>query len=212
MRTQLTRAELFFIHYNALTGIGAPSRDPISRYRITKHLYIFDFLEFKYITAKFKGNVNEKREGLNLCFYYITEKIKRILKGMEGPDDRGRYRMNFSNRFDFTILRPCENKLTLEFTEYKESKNRMPELKGLADLDIDNRLWLLKNYLRLIFIESSFNLINPGDVTFVTGSKLIREPNPGKRYVTIKAHITRTDGEPLRLLHPDPSGQKKEGR
>lgn len=200
MRTQLTRGEIFFIHYNARTEIGAPSRSPIVRYRITKHLQVFDFLEFKEISDKFTGDNQvrwEKREGLNLTLHLISEKMKQILKGKQILDTENRYWFKQSTRYEFYIRLISGYELELGFLDYENRHNLVPELKGLSDLNDDNRKWLLETYLRLIFIESSFGIINPeqymdiqSELTLETGFK------------KITAKISNTNGNLLRITYP----------
>ena len=198
MRAQLTRGELFFLHYNACSRVGNPMAEYVVMFRLTKHLPIFDRLEFKWLISRFKKDPQEKVEGLNIALYQITEKILDIIQERIHLTNNSYY-INDSTRYKIQIIHSNPSVISLVLKIYRMRHNMLKELSGFVDFKEEEFKWLLKNYLKCIFKDTSFNLLNPK----------IRISTPRKvtsllafdNYTAYTVSAWNPDGQALRVTH-----------
>lgn len=199
MRAQLTRGELFFLHYNASSRIGARMSEYVVMYRLTKHLPIFDHLEFKWLTSRFKRDPQEKIEGLNIALYQITEKIIDIIQGRISLTGNS-YFIDDSTRYKIQIIHPVPSVISIVLRVYPKRHNMLKELKGFVDFKEEEFHWMLKNFLRCVFRDTSFNILNPN--IRISKPKSVSSLLAYDNYTAHTAVAWNPDGEPLILTHP----------
>lgn len=199
MRAQLTRGELFFLHYNARTMTGEPTVGLINKYRVTKHLHALDYLEFYRIRACFARNSEAKTERMNIILYHVWKKIYMIMTGRQILDQNHSFVFDFSKKYVLTICYPDHNHMSLRLTIYKKRRNLNSYLTGLRDLTKEDKKWLLKHFLILVFCDSSFQRYNPESSVDVSVSVIADDAD---RYI-VESAISAREGHSLRIRHPD---------
>lgn len=198
MRAQLSTGELFFINYNAMTFSGSPSAEIVNLFRITKHLYVFDRLEFKAIAVKLESEQGLK-DGLNLVLHRIWKELYEISLGRKKlPNNR--LTLDYSTRYPFKIENPNPWRIQITLIIRKKAKNNLPELKGLNKLGDSDINHLIHEFLRLVYVESSYGKFNKmSDVQIKDFDyKTLNEDGD----LVFSSVIERRDKKPLRLCHP----------
>lgn len=198
MRAQLSTGELFFINYNAMTFSGSPSAEIVNLFRITKHLYVFDRLEFKAIAMKLDYEKGLK-DGLNLVLYRIWKELYEISLGRKTLQNN-RLTLDFSTRYPFKIENPNPWRIQITLIIRKKAKNNFPELKGLDKLGNSDINHLIHDFLRLVYVESSFGKFNKMSDVKIKDFDYKTLNDRGD--LVFSSVIERRDKQALRLCHP----------
>lgn len=163
MRAQFTRGELFFLHYNALTYPGAATRHYITKYRLTKHLFVFDYLEFKPIHALLPDTSEIRINGLNSILYQLWKDIYNIGRGKVDISVVNDELNSLSTKYKFTIRRNQNQEIAIGVKILKDKHNTAPELHSLRGLSPELIGNIIRNLLKCILIHSSFKQLNDSD-------------------------------------------------
>lgn len=156
LRAQLTESELFFLRYNANSAYGQDFIKYLNKYNVLKHLPILDLLEFKKYWNLLP---TAERESLNIVLDVMTRSIKRLLKPRQTQDailflDSKKYSISIN------ISRPHMDKLSIHLGVETGVEKCDYELHALDYMDNQIIVSFIKDYLRELFIFSSFQRVN----------------------------------------------------
>lgn len=160
VRAQLTESELFFINYNACTEFGRNFRKLIVKYNITKHLPLFEKLEFKEWREKLN---QDKINSLNAVFFGLIEYFK-------AEENKDFYKTFLKGKFAIKV-RKSKTKISLKIFKNNNVKPS-PYLQSGFGLDDFSDIELEK-LLKAFFIE-----------TFKNGNYEIIESNKSIKVIT----------------------------
>lgn len=195
MRAQFTRGELFFLHYNALTYPGYATRYFITRYRLTKHMAVLDYLEFKDVYRKFPSLSDERINGLNSILYHIWKDIYNIGRGKTSIEKVNKELDALSTKYKFRLDLILGKSIEIKLDILNNTRNQSHELKSFHDLPPELIRQLIFYLLKCMLVHSSFQMLNTSKLTrFSSGEIRI---TPSRTSIKVKAY-TKND-VPLRI-------------
>lgn len=195
MRAQFTRGELFFLHYNALTYPGDATKYYITRYRLTKHLNVLDFLEFKDVYEKLPDQNPSRINGLNCVLYHLWKDLYNIGRGKTKVDHVNKEWDTLSTKYKFRISVDMEKSVEIKLLILSNTRNMSEELKSLQGMSPEFIRNILNNLLKCVLVHSSFQMLNTSKQTRFSCPNIIRTP----RMTTIKVKAFTRDNTPLRI-------------
>lgn len=204
MRAQFTRYELFFLHYNALTYQGKAAQCYIAKYRLTKHMHVFDLLEFKSLYKQLPDKTEDRINGLNNVLYQLWKNIYHVGRNKRNLSEVNDEMNGLSKKYKISIEWSPQSQLSITVKILKGNRNLSPELQSLKDLTPDMVGSILQHFLKCVLIYSSFSLLND------TGSIRIRtEINGDSESDKIKVTATAVAGKKIHMSYYDMMEQKQ---
>ena len=190
IRAQLTKSELFFLRYNALTYYGHPFIQYINKYNVLKHLPVFELLEFK---DWWKDLDVVERAGLNIIFTNFRDMLCKLWNRKNIRIDS---KQKIDTKYNIVIeINNCSDvAITINIDNTKESTSM--EFLAFKHFSAKRIQQLLDCYIKEIFIYSHFSIYNKLAETYST--PIINKGN----ITTIISGIRNVSGQPLILKCP----------
>lgn len=208
IRAQLTESELFFLRYNANSEYGKDFKDIINKYRILKHLPVFEMLEFRELGKVF---VCAQRKQWEKDYYKLRETLK---------DDFDKYNMPLNKIIKLFLEKLNKTKyIPSDYEDYKNSEFSVKLTYGIfckriiefkVEITIDNKslekanlkgddiVNLVDCFIKETFIKSNFGIFNKEvDLKFYSE----KENGQEKDKVTIISGVMNTEKQPLRIKY-----------
>lgn len=156
IRAKLSEAELFFIRYNCLTEYGTNMIEYVNKYRLLKHLPILSILGFQH----FKNIIDSAVAlYLNTLLYSVWKRIHNIDCGRE-TNSNAPIILFSSKRYVLYLYLQNTRGTMLQLVVNTQSGTTAPAYRALSNLNDDDLLQLLKNFLHEVYIYSNFEKYN----------------------------------------------------
>lgn len=156
LRCQLTDTEIALMRYNAMTVLGKNLREYIVKYNLLKHLSPMSLLEYNRWSRLF--NESDKNK-VNVILFIIRKEIHTLLFDGEintraYTSSKAKYNLNFSK---FTN----GSRVKVDFNRRLNILIRSHDnFSSLDHIPVKTLIELLEEWLKEIFIFSSFGMVN----------------------------------------------------
>lgn len=192
VRAQFSSNELILLRYNARSLYGTNSIKYLVNYNVTKHIPVFDLLEFKYWAQKLDF---ETRKYVNVVFDSWKEKIDDIIENRPNDQDPSlskRYVLEFSQKSKQNFI------IKLSFDKRADLSDYQPNnfLNAYSQQEVKN---LLKAFAEEVFMGANYGQLNKK----IRASCHVIDTRYG---YDIVCDITRTDNNPLLIKPNHPQG------